>query len=384
MNPLKKMKILLVSPFHGGSHQAWAEGLREHSTADVQLLTLPDRFWKWRMHGGSVTLAGKFNDQGRIPDLILATDMLDLSVFLSLTREKTSGIPAVLYCHENQLTYPMPNNPGGNRVPGLVSQADQHYPFINLTSMLAADRIIFNSGYHQQEFLESLPGYLKQFPEFRLPGTPEEINRKSTVIYPGVEMPQSKPGTESRENTPPLILWNQRWEYDKNPGDFFSALVNLKNEGFSFKLAVCGEQFSSQPAEMAGDLALLNSELIHCGYADRKIYRALLQKADIVVSTAIHEFFGISILEAVLNQAFPVLPARLSYPELIPRQFHSDCLYNDTRGMMDILIKAAADSSRTAEIAQNLCRTLGNSFSWEFLIKQYDQLFDEVVDSSKS
>jgi len=40
------MKILLVSPFHGGSHQAWAEGLREHSSADIRLLTLPDRFWK--------------------------------------------------------------------------------------------------------------------------------------------------------------------------------------------------------------------------------------------------------------------------------------------------------------------------------------------------
>ncbi len=385
MVPLRQnMKILLLSPFHGGSHQAWAEGLRDHCVADIQLLTLPDRFWKWRMHGGSATLAERFNNEDSIPDLIVATDMLDLSVFLSLTRKKTCGIPAILYCHENQLTYPMPHNPGGNRVPELVPQVDQHYPFINLTSMLAADRVIFNSGFHRQEFLESLPRYLRQFPEFRLPGTVKKIEQKSTVIYPGVETPPLKTKIEYRKSTPPLILWNQRWEYDKNPAEFFSALLLLKSEGLNFRLAVCGEQYSSQPADMARDLTLLGSELIHSGYADRKTYRSLLQKADIVVSTAIHEFFGISILEAILNQTFPVLPARLSYPELIPQKFHADCLYSDTQGMIDILKQAVTDSSRSASIADSLCLALGNSFSWQCLIKQYDQLFEDVVNSSKS
>ncbi|NHZ72438.1 MAG: DUF3524 domain-containing protein, partial [Aquificales bacterium] len=71
------MKITLVSPYHGGSHKAWAEGYQQHSTHEVSLLTLPDRFWKWRMHGGAVTLARRFVENGRFPDLILATDMLD-------------------------------------------------------------------------------------------------------------------------------------------------------------------------------------------------------------------------------------------------------------------------------------------------------------------
>jgi hypothetical protein len=54
------MKILLISPYRGGSHQAWAEGYQAHSVHEVTLLTLPDRFWKWRMHGGAVTLARRF------------------------------------------------------------------------------------------------------------------------------------------------------------------------------------------------------------------------------------------------------------------------------------------------------------------------------------
>lgn len=43
-------------------------------------------------------------------------------------------------------------------------------------------------------------------------------------------------------------------------------------------------------------------------------YVALLQQADLVISTADHEFFGISILEAVAARAFPAFarPPELS------------------------------------------------------------------------
>ena len=80
------MRILLLSPYHGGSHQAWADGYARHSAHTVELLTLPARFWKWRMHGGAVTLAGRWlAEAGRrpLPDLILATDLLDLTTFLA-------------------------------------------------------------------------------------------------------------------------------------------------------------------------------------------------------------------------------------------------------------------------------------------------------------
>ena len=49
------------------------------------------------MHGGAVTLARKFNNMKWGPDLILATDMLDLTTFLSLTREKSHNIPTAIY-----------------------------------------------------------------------------------------------------------------------------------------------------------------------------------------------------------------------------------------------------------------------------------------------
>ncbi|MDX1664963.1 MAG: DUF3524 domain-containing protein, partial [Candidatus Promineifilaceae bacterium] len=88
------MHILLLSPYHAGSHRAWAEGYRRHSAHTVELLTLPGRFWKWRMHGGAVTLAQRFMRRKKpLPDLILATDMLDLTTFLALTRRRTARLP---------------------------------------------------------------------------------------------------------------------------------------------------------------------------------------------------------------------------------------------------------------------------------------------------
>jgi len=34
-------RILLLSPYHGGSHRAWAEGYAHASAHAVELLTLP-------------------------------------------------------------------------------------------------------------------------------------------------------------------------------------------------------------------------------------------------------------------------------------------------------------------------------------------------------
>ena len=51
------MQIWLISPYHTGSHQAWAEGYARHSRHNVTLLTMVGRFWKWRMQGGAIELA---------------------------------------------------------------------------------------------------------------------------------------------------------------------------------------------------------------------------------------------------------------------------------------------------------------------------------------
>lgn len=183
-------KILLISPYHGGSHRAWATGYQQYSQHQVQLLTLPARFWKWRMHGGAVTLARQYLAENPRPDLILATDMLNVTTFLALTRP---GVPLHLYMHENQLTYPLPANSHSGPMRRQKGERDLHYAFINYASMLAADHVHFNSAYHRHTFLAELPRFLRHFPEYNELDTVAELAARSSVLPVGLDLARLAP-----------------------------------------------------------------------------------------------------------------------------------------------------------------------------------------------
>ena len=52
---------------------------------------------------------------------------------------------------------------------------------------------------------------------------------------------------KDKKNEIPILLWNHRWEYDKNPDAFFNALFQLKNKGIKFQLIVLGESYKNSP-----------------------------------------------------------------------------------------------------------------------------------------
>lgn len=368
------MKVTLISPYHGGSHQAWAEGYQRHSGHQLSLLTLPDRFWKWRMHGGAVTLARRFLAQPLKPDVILATDMLDMTTFLALTRPHTTQIPIVLYMHENQLTYPLPADGGAGPMRRQLGERDYHYAFINYASMLAADAIWFNSHFHLDSWFTAVPAFLKHFPEYNELGTVATLQAKSAVMPVGVDFGKlfRDRGQGTRDNNQaPLILWNQRWEYDKNPEAFFAALYTVAAAGIPFRLALCGQQYGKRPSVFDEALQRLSGHLIHAGHADFETYRQLLWQADIVLSTAHHEFFGVSVLEAIGCHTFPILPHRLSYPELIPEPYHPQCLYQNQDELVQRLKWALAHAQSARQSARELS-TAVMPFDWTHVAKRYD------------
>ena len=49
--------FLFLEPFFGGSHKDFAEGLAEHTTHRMDLMTMSGRFWKWRMGGAAIHFA---------------------------------------------------------------------------------------------------------------------------------------------------------------------------------------------------------------------------------------------------------------------------------------------------------------------------------------
>jgi glycosyltransferase involved in cell wall biosynthesis len=264
------LTIWLLNPYGTGSHRAWANGYAAHSRHRVQILAMPGYFWKWRMHGGALELAELARAlliAGERPDLLLATSMTNLPAFLALTRRALADVPIVLYMHENQLTYPLP--PGTRR--------DLTYGAIQHLSMLAADRVCFNSAYHLAAWFDELPRLLKHFPDYAHLETVATARAKSQVLPVGCDLArydlynaQRADKETRRQGKAPLILWNQRWEYDKDPETMLRALYALADEGMAFRVALAGENFRVRPAEFAAARERLGERLVHFGYAENK------------------------------------------------------------------------------------------------------------------
>jgi len=367
------MNILLIEPYYTGSHQAWAGGYAAHSRHRVRLLTLPGCFWKWRMQGGAVTLARMAAELDERPDLILASDMLNLPVFLTLAGERLSGVPVALYFHENQLTYPL--RPGEKR--------DLHYGFIHLTSGLAAKALFFNSAYHLDAFFDELPRLLRHFPDYTELWAVDALRAKSQVLPLGLDLARFEPHRPAAPRAGrPLLLWNHRWEYDKDPETFFRAVYALAGEGLDFGLILLGESFRNQPAEFLEARERLAGRLVHFGYAPTfAAYAGWLWQADVVVSTAAHEFFGAAVVEACYCDCVPILPRRLSYPELIPASAHDACLYDGFDGLVARLRHALL---HVDEVRATSFRGPMTAFDWQRLAPRYDDLLVEVANADHS
>lgn len=370
--------VWLVSPYHTGSHRAWAEGYVAHSRHPIRLLTMAGRFWKWRMQGGPIELAAQARAllaEGERPAAILATDMLNLAAWLGLLRGRLPAETRILlYMHENQLTYP----------PRPDEKPDLTYGMINWLSQLAADRVLFNSDYHRRVWFAALPNLLKHFPDYNHLAAIADVEERSLVLPVGIgcaAIDSARPPAPARNQIedgsrgqPPLILWNQRWEYDKRPDLFFDLLYELADRDIDFRVAVAGENYRNQPAEFEEARTRLGAHVVHWGYVESALaYRALLHRADVVISTADHEFFGISVLEAIAAGAFPLLPRKLSYPELIPPELHPACLYADGR---DLLEKVAHRLTHPRPAPPSLQAHVRAHFDWPVVAAAYDDLID--------
>lgn len=363
-----------------GSHAAWAEEYKAFSRHDIRIFGMDGQHWKWRMHGGAVTLAREFLASGRKPDLILATDMLDLTGFLALTREVTADIPVALYMHENQLSYPWSPNDAD---PCL--QRDAHYCFINYSSALAADVVLFNSDYHRQDFVAELPGFLKIFPDRNEVDSVKMIADKSRTLHLGLDLRKfdvHQPKEESRIGQPPLILWNHRWEYDKNPDQFFRALFALQEQGIVFELAVLGESYRKYPQIFDEARQRMAMQIVHWGYVESFAdYAAWLWRADILPVTSIHDFFGISVVEAIYCSCYPLLPERLAYPEHLPEPDQQYCFFSDDTALVERLLDLCAhvESTRATCFSPSVTH-----YDWTHTVQSYDDLFERLAFRRKS
>jgi len=305
-------------------------------------------------------------------DIILCNDMLSVADLRALLPSKMRSVPIVCYFHENQLTYPLSDD----------DMRDYQYGMTNITSCLAADSVWFNSQAHRQSFLSAASALLKKMPDQVPADIVASIDKKSLVVYPAVNVnthekggnPDHSPGSIS-------ILWCHRWEYDKNPKPFFDALRQADELSLDFDIVAVGEQFRTAPPIFAKFFDELNHRVRHAGFVPaRKDYLTLVSSCDVVVSTAIQENFGIAVVEAMMLGCQPLLPNRLSYPELLPIEFHDECLYESDKDFTEQLISNIQGLARlSTDRKQRLTQDISDSFAAMNQVPRMDDHLQQVV-----
>jgi glycosyltransferase involved in cell wall biosynthesis len=305
-------------------------------------------------------------------DIIFCSDILNLAEFLGLAPQSVQTLPAISYFHENQLTYPV----------RFENERDCHFAMTNMTSAIAATQVWFNSAFHRDSFLEALAAFLKKMPDCQSMDAVERIRNKAKVYPPGVNAVHRK---GDREAGPMRILWAARWEHDKNPEDFFEALKRLKNRDIEFRISVIGEQFSEAPKVFERARQYFIGHIDRWGYQEsRAEYEQALTEADVFVSTAQHEFFGMTAVEAILTGAYPMLPKRLTYPELLKLDDDGrteDFLYDGSVDQLAEKLAVLAErlkngclwSENTQRVVQSMER-----FTWNRLVDTLDGAVEKV------
>lgn len=373
------LEILFVEPYDGGSHRAFREGLTRRSRHRIRALTLPPRFWKWRLRGSAAWFADRIEAERPPCDLIVATDYLNAADFRGLLPPPYDRLPLLLYMHENQLTYPLSPE----------EEFDFHFGATNIVSALAADLVVFNSAFHRDLFLDGLPGYLGRMPEAVPKGVGPRLAARSRVLPVGLERSPRGPGAAPcwrggpcapgagpgwpREQEP-LVLWNHRWEFDKRPDWFRDALLVLAGEGAAFRVALLGDPRGREET-FAPLRERLGARVVAWGEASRARYEAWLARTDVVVSCAAQEYFGIAVAEAVHAGAYPVLPREQVYPSLYGTRCRGRHFYDGPLGLTALLREVLA--GRCGHVCG--LPEAGDEWCWDRLAPAYDALFEELA-----
>ncbi|XP_044293920.1 glycosyltransferase-like domain-containing protein 1 isoform X2 [Varanus komodoensis] len=410
----RRMSILLIEAFYGGSHKQLMDLLQKEMEGCV-LFTLPAKKWHWKARTAALYFMENIPASADYR-ILFASSVLNLTELVAL-RPDLGKLKKVLYFHENQLTYPVQK----------CQERDFQYGYNQILSCLVADIVVFNSAYNMESFLTSIGKFMKLIPDHRPKHLEKLIRPKCQVLYfpvkfPDIsrfmpehklphiekapdsegtgdtclfmalpfqeksggttglrnsntlgcgseqselqseqssswpETPQNQPATLEKVEKPvsskspkpyqredsqsvtfnltivsdssgcqqkPLhIVWPHRWEHDKDPESFFKVLLRMKEIELSFHVSVLGETFTDVPDIFSEAKKTLGSSVLHWGYLpSRDEYFQVLCMADVVISTAKHEFFGVAMIEAVYCGCYPLCPKALVYPEIFPAEY---------------------------------------------------------------
>ncbi len=385
------MKVLLLSAYAAQSHVYWQEGLLAMFPRwQWSVLTLPPRHFSWRVRGNPLYWAlAERETLETAYDLVIATSMVDLATLRGLV-PRLAAVPTIVYFHENQFEYPVVERKADAAGRSHQSNNLLEAQMVSLYSALAADRLVFNSRYNLTTFHNGCQALLKRLPDKVPPGIVSLLRDKSSVIAVPLQSVDSIAERSSiwGDDSEPYpqralrLVWVGRLEYDKGGDSLLRILQQLELTGLHYELAVVGQQFRNLPEEFERIKTQFTHRLVQFGYIEcRSDYLAALAGADIVLSTALHEFQGLAILEAITAGCIPIVPHRLVYPEIIPEAYCYTSLLDDVQA------EAEAAVALLGKQAHSIALDGGNRpdvsrFTSVVLAPQYEALFSATIGRS--
>ena len=363
------MNILLLSAYDAESHKRWRKGLvSQFPEYQWTTLSLPPRFFSWRIRGNAYSWFMRNSTELEMSyDLLIVTSMVELSALRSIVPSLTK-IPTILYFHENQFVYPLQ---GKEQLRELV-----HFQLSSLYSAISADLLLFNSEYNRSSFLKGVQTFLRSMPDFAPKSIVSKLSDKSLVLPVPLEDELFERKKEDCFREELFFVWNHRWEYDKGPEVLLKTLELCKLNLIKFKLALLGQQFSNSPDCFEKIKLQFKPNLLHLGYlSSRASYLDMLQSCDIILSTALHEFQGLAVLEAIALGLVPAVPNRLAYPEFIPSENLFSSFPNDiekeAQSLYQLLMKYQENKNDISPYSIDV-----SHLSWKFLRAEYKKVLE--------
>ncbi|KAG7218598.1 hypothetical protein INR49_020163 [Caranx melampygus] len=385
--------------------------------------------WHWRAR----TAALHFSQTvPTCPSLrvLFSSSVLNLCELVAL-RPDLARLKKVLYFHENQLVYPVRKD----------QDRDFQYGYNQILSCLVADVVVFNSLFNMDSFLSSISTFINKIPDHRPSGLDQLIRPKCVVLHYPVQFPDVSRSVGTRRGRGAFVVMslglclvklgcclNTSWFSSS-----CSALTKLRPPGLSITRIHISPHvnpvhrrtlFLNWTLRTGSDLCtssgptgeifseakrLLEPHILTWGFqSSKEDYLRVLCEADVVVSTAKHEFFGVAIsdfshldsgsdlslsqvdlsrrlnqsnavlseeqpikcsdlLEAVHCGCYPLCPKALVYPEIFPAQY----LYSKP----EQLCKRLKSLCRRPDVARrHIVKVDTSSFSWTRLQDRFKTL----------
>ena len=102
--------------------------------------------------------------------------------------------------------------------------------------------------------------------------------------------------------------------------------------------------------------------------------------SNILPVTSHQDFFGISIVEAVSSGCYPILPKRLTYPDLFDYKKNNFLFYNSDLELKDKLVSVIKNIKNHTSIIKEISQETFDKFNWKNISKKYDSVFENLMD----